>query len=90
MKDARTLAAAREKQLFINTSGNAAMAKAGAGDVLAGLTAGLLAQGLPGWEAAVLGVYLHGLAGERAAADKGMYSVLARDIIDGIGMTWKS
>ena len=66
------------------------MAKAGAGDVLAGLTAGLLAQGLPGWEAAVLGVYLHGLAGERAAADKGMYSVLARDIIDGIGMTWKS
>ncbi|MCB7303224.1 bifunctional ADP-dependent NAD(P)H-hydrate dehydratase/NAD(P)H-hydrate epimerase [Bariatricus massiliensis] len=90
LKDARTLAAAREKQLFINTSGNAAMAKAGAGDVLAGLTAGLLAQGLPGWEAAVLGVYLHGLAGERAAADKGMYSVLARDIIDGIGMTWKS
>lgn len=89
LKDARTLAAKQGEQLYINTSGNASMAKAGAGDVLAGITAGLLAQGMDDFEAAVLGVYLHGCAGEQAGMEKGPYSVLARDIIDGIGKTWK-
>lgn len=90
LKDARTLVAAKGRPLFLNTSGNASMAKAGAGDVLAGMTAGLLAQGMAGYEAAVLGVYMHGLAGEQAGTQKGMRGVLARDIIDGIGRTWKS
>jgi NAD(P)H-hydrate epimerase len=57
------------------------MAKAGSGDVLTGMIAALLAQGLTPENAAKLGVYLHGRSGEIAAADKGMYSVNASDLI---------
>ena len=66
LKGARTLVA-DSKCLFENTSGNAGMAKAGSGDVLAGVIAALLAEGLPAFDAACLGVYLHGKAGDRAA-----------------------
>ena len=64
------------------------MATAGTGDVLTGLIAGLLAQGiktpavLPPFEAAQLGVYLHGLAGDLAAAEKGETSLIATDVLD--------
>jgi NAD(P)H-hydrate epimerase len=62
----------------INPTGTPAMATGGMGDVLTGMIAGLLAQGLKPWEAACSGVYLHGLAGELAAvADRG---ILARDV----------
>jgi NAD(P)H-hydrate epimerase len=66
LKGARTLVADAVR-LFENTSGNAGMAKAGSGDVLAGAIAALLAQGLSSFDAACLGVYLHGKAGDRAA-----------------------
>ena len=58
------------------------MAKGGSGDVLTGVIAGLLARGMEGAEAAALGVYLHGLAGEMAAARHGQQGVLAEEIAD--------
>ena len=57
------------------------MAKAGSGDVLAGMITGLLGQGLPPWRAAVTAVYLHGLAGDLCAGELGEYSVTASDIL---------
>lgn len=69
-------------RVSINTTGNSGMATAGSGDVLTGLLTGLLAQGYPPNEAAVLGVYLHGLAGDQAASSLGEHSLTASDIID--------
>ena len=60
------------------------MATAGSGDVLTGIIAGLLAQGADNLEAAALGVYIHGLAGDGAASKLGKYSMIADDIIDNI------
>ena len=60
------------------------MATAGVGDVLTGMIASLCAQGMPAWAAAVLGVRLHGMAGDRAASILGEYSVMASDIVDSI------
>ncbi|MRM88031.1 NAD(P)H-hydrate dehydratase [Faecalicatena contorta] len=85
LKDARTIAAKWDRQIFVNTAGNSSMAKAGAGDVLAGVIAGLMAQGLKPYEAAVCGVYLHACAGDEAKAARGSYSVLAEDLTAGIG-----
>lgn len=68
--------------LFINTSGNSALAKAGSGDVLTGIIAGMLSQHLTLLEAAKVGVFLHGLAGEIASEDLTKYSVLASDVIN--------
>lgn len=84
LKDSRTIVAAENRQTFLNMSGNSAMAKAGSGDVLAGLITGLVAQNMLSYDAAVLGVYLHGLAGDMARKKCGAYSVMARDIIQGI------
>lgn len=89
LKDARTLAAEKGREVYLNLSGNAAMAKGGSGDVLAGVIAGIMAQKTGGYEAARLGVYLHGLAGDCAKERKGSYSVLAGDIIDGISEVLK-
>ena len=61
------------------------MAKGGSGDVLTGIIAGLLAQGMSCEKAAALGVFLHGLAGETAAGSAGVYSVLAGDIVKAVG-----
>ncbi len=70
------------EKIFINQSGSSALAKAGTGDVLTGIIAGLLAQKLSPLDAAIIGTYLHGLAGDIAAADLTKYSVLASDVID--------
>lgn len=69
------------KNISISTSGDPGMATAGSGDVLTGLLAALLAQGMSPWPAAKLAVYLHGLAGECAATEKTSYSLIASDII---------
>ena len=66
----------------VNPRGDPGMATAGSGDVLTGLIAGLLAQGLAPHEAAALGVYLHGVAGEYAAAEKTSYCMIATDILN--------
>ncbi len=85
LKDARTVvASAGEEQLCVNASGNSGMATAGSGDVLTGIIAALLAQGMSCREAACLGVYLHGLAGDRAAERVGKYACMAGDIIEGL------
>lgn len=81
LKDARTVIASPGSPVYINQSGNAAMAKAGSGDVLAGIISGLMAQGMDCRNASILGTYLHGRAGDHARAQKGAYSVMARDLI---------
>ena len=85
LKGARTVIASPEGKIFINPTGTPGMAKAGTGDVLTGMIAGLLAQGLPPAEAAVLGVYVHGLAGELAGVRYGLHSMLASDMHNTIG-----
>jgi hydroxyethylthiazole kinase-like uncharacterized protein yjeF len=82
LKGAPTIVAEPEGRTFINTTGNAGMATAGSGDVLTGIIAAFLGQGLGPAEAAVLGTYMHGLAGDCAAAGKGMHSMIAGDITD--------
>lgn len=83
LKDARTIVL-KDNLCYVNTSGNNGMATAGAGDVLTGIIAGVAAQGLPPFLVAELGVYLHGLAGDRIAAKTGKYSLMAEDIIEGM------
>ena len=64
------------------TAGDPGMATAGAGDVLTGIIAGLLAQKMAPYTAAALGVYLHGLAGKLAADDLTSYAMIASDLLD--------
>lgn len=85
LKDAATVCKGKSSGLYINTSGTNAMSKGGSGDVLAGLIAGLLAQGANADHAAYLGVYLHGKAGEKAALRTGNYSMSPTDLLEGIG-----
>ena len=85
LKDARTLVAVADEPLYINVSGNHGMAVGGSGDVLTGTICGLLAQGASMAEAARLGVYCHGLAGDRAAAEMGDRGLMAADLPDYIG-----
>jgi NAD(P)H-hydrate epimerase len=68
-------------QVYFNNTGNPGMATAGSGDVLTGLITGFLAQGLKPIEAAQVGVYVHGMAGDFAAREKGEASMIASDII---------
>ncbi|HKY32279.1 MAG TPA: NAD(P)H-hydrate dehydratase [Candidatus Polarisedimenticolia bacterium] len=82
LKGHRTVIADPEGDVFINPTGNPGMATAGSGDALTGIIAGLLGQGLAPLEAAALAVYVHGLAGDLAAADHGENALMARDIID--------
>lgn len=67
---------------YVNTTGNAGMAKGGSGDLLTGLTAGLLARGYSAVDAAVVGVYIHGSAGDKAAAYYGEEAMNSSDMID--------
>ena len=68
LKGAGTVVAAPGREAYVNATGNAGLAKGGSGDLLAGMTASLLAQGMDAYDAAVCAVYLHGLAADRAAA----------------------
>ncbi len=81
-KDARTIVSDGREKNIINTSGNDGMSCGGSGDVLTGMIAALAAQGSSLFEAAWLGVYLHGLAGDAAAEKKGHYSMTASDIVE--------
>jgi NAD(P)H-hydrate epimerase len=81
LKGARTVVALPDGQVRINSSGNPGMASGGMGDVLTGLIGGLLAQGMEAGQAAVLAVYLHGLAGDRLKARFGNAGLLATDLL---------
>ena len=81
LKIHRTVVVSPDVRKYTNTTGNSAMAKAGSGDVLAGMISGLVAQKMDLFEAASLGVYLHGLAGDLAKEELTEYSVMAEDLI---------
>lgn len=82
LKGHRTVVADANGVLWINTTGNAGMATAGMGDVLAGMIAGLSAQGVSAADAACGGVYLHGLAGDKAAKRLSKRSLLPSDVLE--------
>lgn len=86
-KDARTFVCAKGRGVCVNLSGNSGMATAGSGDVLTGVVAGLLAQGMETFEAAAVGAYVHGRAGDRAAALRGEYACMAGDIAEQVAIS---
>ncbi len=85
LKDAVTIVTNREGQCYVNSSGNNCMAKAGSGDVLAGTIAGLVAQGMELFDGTILGVYIHGLAGDNYQQRHGQNGLLARELAREIG-----
>jgi NAD(P)H-hydrate epimerase len=82
LKGAPTVIASPEGRATVNPTGNPGMATAGTGDVLTGAIAALAAQGLPLYDAARLGVYLHGMAGDLAAGERGQAGLVAGDLLD--------
>ncbi len=84
LKGAYTSIANTDGTLYFNSTGNPGMATGGSGDVLTGIIASLLGQGYPALDAALIGVYLHGLAGDLAAGEQGEISLIASDIVDKI------
>jgi ADP-dependent NAD(P)H-hydrate dehydratase / NAD(P)H-hydrate epimerase len=85
LKGAFTLISSPSGKAYFNPSGNPGMAGGGSGDVLTGILAGLLAQGYPPLEACLLGTYIHGRAGDHAAAESGYEALTAGDIIQHLG-----
>ena len=85
LKGARTVVAAPDGRVRVNPTGNPGLSRGGSGDVLAGMTAALLACRLPAYEAAACAVYLHGAAADRAAAVHGEYGMLPHDILPELG-----
>jgi NAD(P)H-hydrate epimerase len=81
LKGARTIIAAPDGRVNINTTGNDGLASGGSGDVLTGLIGGLLAQGLDGFSAASLGAWLHGRAAELVAESQGTAGMIASDLL---------
>lgn len=82
LKGHNTVIASPDGRLNVNKTGNSGMASGGMGDVLTGVTASLIGQGVRPYEAAVLGAYLHGLAGDIAADDIGSVGIIASDVAD--------
>lgn len=82
VKGAHTMVCLPDGQCYFNSTGNSGMAKGGSGDVLTGYITGLLARGYSSSHAAILGVYIHGLAGDRAAETYGMDAMNSKDLID--------
>ncbi len=90
LKTGYTSIATPEGKLYFNTTGNPGMGTGGTGDALTGMLTGLLAQGYPSSDAARLGVYLHGLAGDLAARDLEQESLLAEDVVSHIGKAYRT
>jgi NAD(P)H-hydrate epimerase len=89
LKGVPTVTATPNENAYINSTGNPGMAKAGTGDVLTGVIAGLIAQGLSPMDASIAGVYIHGLAGDISCEKRGVYSLVASDIIRAIPQAFR-
>lgn len=89
LKGSGTIIASPEGRVMINRTGNSGMATGGSGDVLAGMTGSLLAQGAKPFDAASAAVYLHGLSGDIAAEKLGRISMLPTDLIDEIPQAFR-
>jgi len=89
LKGAHTGIASPDGRYWFNTTGNPGMATGGSGDVLTGLITGLLAQGIPSLDAALAGVYLHGLAGDLAAEASSEEALIAGDMILYLGEAFR-
>jgi hydroxyethylthiazole kinase-like uncharacterized protein yjeF len=76
-------------EVFLNSTGNAGLAKAGSGDALTGVITAFLAQGYPAFDAAKMGVYIHGLASDLALAQQSMESMLITDVIEHLGKAFQ-
>lgn len=85
LKDAKSIVTNGSGQMYMNVAGNNGMSTGGSGDVLAGIIAGMIAGGLNTLDAAQIGTYVHCLAGDKAAEQKGKYAMLASDIIASLG-----
>lgn len=84
LKGAASITATPQGIVYVNSTGCPALATAGTGDILAGIIGGLLAQGIDPVEAAYLGVFVHGLAGDLAANEKSMRGVMATDVLEAL------
>jgi NAD(P)H-hydrate epimerase len=89
LKGAYTVICTPERQCYFNSTGNPGMATAGSGDVLTGIILGLLAQSYTPLNAAIVGVFLHGLSGDIAVSKYSTESIIASDIIDNLGYAFK-
>lgn len=90
LKGSRTVIATPSGEVFINVNGNPGMATAGSGDVLTGVITSFIAQGFKPVDAAIFGVYIHGMAGDIMAESRGEHGLLAGDIVDGITRALKA
>lgn len=90
LKGSPTVIASPDGTVYLNSTGNPGMASAGTGDVLTGIISGMVAQRKEALSACILGVYLHGLAGDLAAAEKGEHALIASDVIDHIPTAFRS
>jgi len=81
LKGARSIVTTPEGEIYINPTGNPGMATAGTGDILSGIVAGFLSQGLSAKDSSILGVYLHGMAGDIAAANLTQTALIASDLL---------
>lgn len=90
LKGARTVIADVSGAVAVNPTGNPGMATGGSGDVLTGLCAALVAQGLTPGSAACSAVFVHGLAGDRMSARRGQMGLVATDLLEGIAKVWTS
>jgi hydroxyethylthiazole kinase-like uncharacterized protein yjeF len=89
LKGAYSAICSPEGKLYFNSTGNPGMATGGTGDVLTGILTGVLAQGYPSLEAAMYGVFLHGLAGDKAAHEKSQEALIASDVVDFLPQAFK-
>ena len=82
LKGYRTIVASPKGEVYMNETGNSGMSTAGAGDVLTGMIASFIGQGIESYSAAVIGAYLHGKAGDLASREKGQFSMIAGDLLE--------
>jgi NAD(P)H-hydrate epimerase len=82
LKGRQTVVANSRGETYINKTGNSGMSTAGVGDVLTGMISSFVGQGINPYSAAAIGAYLHGMAGDIAAEEKGQFSLIASDLLD--------